>query len=100
MKSIFSFRRSSLSFFGLLLTGQNAQSRIVLVVWTGRHTRSSGRTQNKHPFPALAHPLRYNDLMLVLALDSSSTVGSLAALRDEQLVGVVSSESQETHSTR
>lgn len=38
--------------------------------------------------------------MLVLALDTSSAVGSLAVLRDEQLVGEVSSESEETHSTR
>ena len=38
--------------------------------------------------------------MLVLALDTSSPLGSVAALRDGQLQGVVSSESEETHSIR
>jgi tRNA threonylcarbamoyladenosine biosynthesis protein TsaB len=38
--------------------------------------------------------------MLVLAIDTSSQVGSVAALRDTELLGVVSSDSEETHSTR
>lgn len=38
--------------------------------------------------------------MLVLSLDTSSAVGSVAVLRDAHLLAVISSESEETHSTR
>jgi tRNA threonylcarbamoyladenosine biosynthesis protein TsaB len=38
--------------------------------------------------------------MLVLAIDTSSSLGSIAVLRDAQLLAVVSSESEETHSSR
>jgi tRNA threonylcarbamoyladenosine biosynthesis protein TsaB len=38
--------------------------------------------------------------MLVLAIDTSSSVGSVAVLRDAQLLAVVSSDSEETHSNK
>lgn len=38
--------------------------------------------------------------MLVLALDTSSTTGSLAVLRDEKVAGVISTLADETHSSR
>ena len=38
--------------------------------------------------------------MLLLAIDTSSAVGSVAVLRDAQLLAAVSSESEETHSSR
>jgi tRNA threonylcarbamoyladenosine biosynthesis protein TsaB len=38
--------------------------------------------------------------MLVLAIDTTSPVGSVAVLRDSQLVAVASSESEETHSAK
>ena len=38
--------------------------------------------------------------MLILALDTSSTAGSLAVLRDEKLVGLVSTLGEETYSSR
>ena len=38
--------------------------------------------------------------MLILALDTSSTAGSLAVLRDEKLVGLVSTLGAETYSSR
>ena len=39
-------------------------------------------------------------LVLILALDTSSPAGSLAVLRDEKVVGVVSTLAEETHSSR
>jgi len=38
--------------------------------------------------------------VLVLAIDTSSSLGSVAVLRDAQVVAAVSSDSEETHSTR
>ncbi len=38
--------------------------------------------------------------MLILALDTSSTTGSLAVLRDEKVVGVLSTLTDETYSSR
>jgi tRNA threonylcarbamoyladenosine biosynthesis protein TsaB len=38
--------------------------------------------------------------VLALALDTSSLVGSLAVLRDDQLIGVVSTRSEENYSSR
>ena len=39
-------------------------------------------------------------LVLILALDTSSTSGSLAVLRDEKVIGVVSTQVEETYSSR
>ncbi len=38
--------------------------------------------------------------VLILALDTSSTTGSLAVLRDEKIIGVVSTLAEETYSSR
>ena len=38
--------------------------------------------------------------MLILALDTSSPAGSLAILRDEKVIGVVSTWAEETYSAR
>ena len=39
-------------------------------------------------------------LVLILALDTSSPTGSLAVLRDENVIGVVSTLAEETYSSR
>jgi tRNA threonylcarbamoyladenosine biosynthesis protein TsaB len=48
----------------------------------------------------LATQLPYNGAVLILALDTSSNAGSLAVLRDEKLIGLVSTLGQETYSSR
>jgi tRNA threonylcarbamoyladenosine biosynthesis protein TsaB len=48
----------------------------------------------------LATKLPYTDAVLTLALDTSSLVGSLAILREDKLLGVVSTTSQENYSSR
>jgi tRNA threonylcarbamoyladenosine biosynthesis protein TsaB len=48
----------------------------------------------------LAPQLPYNGAVLILALDTSSTTGSLAVLRDEKLIGAVSTFADETYSSR
>jgi tRNA threonylcarbamoyladenosine biosynthesis protein TsaB len=49
---------------------------------------------------SLATKLPYTVAVLTLALDTSSLVGSLAILREDQLVGVVSTNSNENYSSR
>jgi tRNA threonylcarbamoyladenosine biosynthesis protein TsaB len=44
--------------------------------------------------------LPYNGAVLILALDTSSTTGSLAVLRDEKVAGVISTLADETYSSR
>jgi len=51
-------------------------------------------------FTSLAPELPYNGAVLILALDTSSPTGSLAVLRDEEVVGVVSTLAEETYSSR
>lgn len=51
-------------------------------------------------FTSLAPELPYNGAVLILALDTSSPTGSLAVLRDEKVVGVVSTLAEETYSSR
>jgi tRNA threonylcarbamoyladenosine biosynthesis protein TsaB len=48
----------------------------------------------------LAPQLPYNGAVLILALDTSSTTGSLAVLRDKKVAGVVSTLADETYSSR
>jgi tRNA threonylcarbamoyladenosine biosynthesis protein TsaB len=48
----------------------------------------------------LAPQLPYNGAVLILALDTSSNTGSLAVLRDEKLIGLVSTLGEETYSSR
>jgi tRNA threonylcarbamoyladenosine biosynthesis protein TsaB len=48
----------------------------------------------------LAPELPYNRAVLILALDTSSPSGSLAVLRDEKLIGVVSTATGEVYSSR
>lgn len=48
----------------------------------------------------LANKLPYNQPMLVLAVDTSSPSGSVAVLRDEKLLGVVQTSSDEAYSSR
>jgi len=48
----------------------------------------------------LAQELPYNRLVLILALDTSSRAGSVAVLRGEAVLGVVSTSSDENFSSR
>jgi tRNA threonylcarbamoyladenosine biosynthesis protein TsaB len=48
----------------------------------------------------LATKLPYTDAVLTLSLDTSSLAGSLAVLREDKLVGVVSTASDENYSSR
>jgi tRNA threonylcarbamoyladenosine biosynthesis protein TsaB len=49
---------------------------------------------------SLATKLPYTDAVLTLSLDTSSLAGSLAVLRDDKLLGVVSTASEENYSSR
>ncbi len=48
----------------------------------------------------LATKLPYTDAVLTLSLDTSSLAGSLAVLREDKLLGVVSTASEENYSSR
>jgi len=49
---------------------------------------------------SLAAKLPYNPHVLVLSLDTGSPSGSIAAMSDEKIIGVVSTTSDETYSSR
>jgi len=48
----------------------------------------------------LATELPYNCAVLVLSLDTSSPSGSIAVLREDRLIGVISTQTDETYSSR
>lgn len=48
----------------------------------------------------MATELPYNCAVLVLSLDTSSPSGSIAVLREDRLIGVISTQTDETYSSR
>ncbi len=51
-------------------------------------------------FGPLAIELPYTGAVLILSLDTSSPSGSVAALREDRLIGVISTQTDETYSSR
>lgn len=51
-------------------------------------------------FRHLASELPYNCAVLVLSLDTSSPFGSIAVLSEDRLIGVISTQTDETYSSR